>query len=290
MFYLIHQGGKVASQTLEATIARSDPTAKIERHHFLWHENLSVIDAVCDRSGPSVHTAQQRQQTNMARAAMEAFRKEHPRNVVVLSGFRDPLDHVISKFFQNLSEYCPSSSSPAAGEDYDRVRFDVEVDRVIEVFKNQVATYLEKRRAGSDARSLLETFWEVRYALHIEDWFEIEFKPLHRVDVYDVEFGSKPFVQFEAADRRFVFYRMETLRGALERLLEALPLPRPATIVNLNVATEKEYAVLYRRFRERFSPTPGMMAYYYGGRFFEHFYGDTRPLYSEGRRGLEIAV
>jgi len=283
MLYLIHQAGKMASQTLEATIRLSDPSAKIERHHFLLPENLADIDAICDASGSAEHIEQQRYQTRVARAALAALKGEDPDRVWVVTGVRDPLDHVISKFFQNISEYYPSYTSPAAGEVYDPARFDVQVDATIDVFKRQVGSYFEIRRAAGGKSLPLATFWPVRYAWHLSEWFEREFKPLHDVDVCDIQIGTEPFVHVRAERRHFVLYRMETFRDALPSLLKQLPLPGAIHLSNQNVSAEKDYAVLYRRFRERFEPTDEMVEYYYGGRFFDHFYGNTAPLYKKGR-------
>lgn len=281
MLYLIHQGGKVASQTLEGTIAASHPGAAIERHHYLRPENLDALDRICDRAGENPHAAQQRHQTTVARRALEVLAQEDPRSVWVISGFRDPLDHVVSRFFQNLSEFCPSHSSPQPDEAYDADRFDVEVDRVITLFNQQVEDFLSKRWEGMDMASALEKFWSVRYAVHMDAWFEFEFKPVHNLDIYDIEFGSKSFVTLASDRGNFVFYRMEGFRESLPALLAALPLPKPAQILNRNVGAEKEYAVLYRRFRERFVPSQSMLAYYYESRFFRHLYAGAAPIYGD---------
>ncbi len=205
----------------------------------------------------------------------------------MLTGFRDPLDFAISAFFQNIAYLYPSYSSPAPGESYNPDRFDVEVDKVIVAFKTEVAGYLERLRTGVGVRNLREL--ELRIKLHnLGDWFDRELKSVFEIDAYDIAVADRPFVRFSSQKGNFLLYRMETLSESLPALLAQLPLSPHLRVVNVNRTTEKDYAVLYRRFRERFTPTAEMMEYYYGGRFFRHFYGDAEPLYQEHREGNRL--
>jgi hypothetical protein len=284
MFYLIHQAGKVASQTLEVTICLTDPKARVERHHYLVPDNLAEIDRLIANEPETPQLQTLRKQTSMALQALIALAQTDPRDVFILSGFRDPLDFAISAFFQNLELYCPSYSSPHPGEDYDRGRFDVEVDRVIGIFKDEVKAFLARNHAGIEPRNVKEL--ESRRKLqNIGGWFDREFKPIAGVDVFQIEIGSGPFVCFSTPRARFLIYRMETFRANLAAIVSQLPLPEPIKISDQNLGSDKGYAVLYKRFRQRFVPTAEMMEYYYGGRFFAHFYPGARPLYSPERIG-----
>ncbi|MGA3039117.1 MAG: putative capsular polysaccharide synthesis family protein [Vulcanimicrobiaceae bacterium] len=287
MLYLIHQGGKVASQTFEGTIANADRAAFIERHHFMYPPNLDALTRIA--AGNDVHAQQQQKQTALARAALEVMKRERG-SIWVVTGFRDPLDHAISRFFQNLDEFCPSYSSPSPGESYDRDRFDVEVDRVIGIFNEQVDGFLRNHEGDASIAALLERFWSARYAIHMAKWFDFEFKPLHGLDIYDVDVGSNAFVTTSHDGSNFLFYRMEGVHKVLPSILEALPLPRPIPVVSRNVGEEKDYGVLYRRFRQRFAPTAQMVSYYYDTRFFRHLYPGVKPLYETGTIGMTTSV
>lgn len=289
MFYLIYQPGKVASQTLEVSIARSDPSARVERHHYLEPGNLAEFERVSELEGSGSAVEATRTQTEAARPVLAAVAREDPRNLWVLTGFRDPLDFAISAYFQNLSDFCPAYNSPAPDENYDPVRFDAEVDRVIDAFNAEVAAYLQRVRLGLPVRNVRELELQIKLR-NLGDWFDLEFKPVFGLDVYDIELESKPFVRFSNERGNFLLYRMETLREALPALLAELPLPAKAKLVDQNLASQKDYAVLYHRFRERFVPTAEMVAYYYGGRFFRHFYGDAEPLYTVDRPGNRLLV
>jgi hypothetical protein len=288
MFYLIYQAGKVASQTLEWTIRTSDPIARIERHHHMAPEQLAEFDRLCalEKPGSKLLTEYQHQ-IAAARTAAAAFEHQDPHNAWVLTGFRDPLDFSISAFFQNLSDIHPRYSSPSPGEAYDRDRFDEEVERVIGIFNREYQAFMERVRAGNPAPGLRDR--ELRLKLsHIGEWFDVELKPFLGIDAYEYDVAGKPFICVRTKRANFLMYRMETLRESLPALLQQLPLSGSSVqLINRNIGAEKDYAVLYNRFRERFTPTAEMMEYYYGGRFFRHFYGDSKPLYQEGRRGMQ---
>jgi putative capsular polysaccharide synthesis protein len=243
--------------------------------------NLSEVERLCDAAKPSSQVQSLRKQAAEARAAMEAFAKRDPHDVWVLTGFRDPLDLAISAFFQNLSYYSRDYVSPEPGEDYDRIRFDAQVDRVIDSFRLHFDEHISRVRNGADVADVREL--DLRRKLQeIGMWFEKEFKVVHGIDVYQLDIGSRPFVHFKERDINFVLYRMETFATSAGDLIARLPLPKDASIISDNVSSTKDYAILYQRFREKFVPTSDMVDYYYGSRFYSHFYGESRPLYSIG--------
>jgi hypothetical protein len=284
MFYLIHQAGKVASQSLEVSIILSDRSARVERHHYLESRNLAEVERLCDLAPANSQNFALRGQTVDARKAMVALSQQPPENVWILTGIRDPLDLAIAAFFQNLAYYCPDYTSPAPDEVFDVSRFNVEVDRVIEAFQRQFEAFLQRTNAGAGVRDIVEL--DIRRKLqNLGDWFDREFKPVHAVDLFELQIGTAPFVRFQTERANFIVYRMETFRENFPAILQQLPLPPQIKIIDQNVADQKDYAVLYRRFRERFKPTADMMEYYYGGRFFRHCYSGVEPLYSPEREG-----
>jgi|GEM_PF-3862196 hypothetical protein len=274
MLYLIHQAGKVASQTLEVTICLSDRTARVERHHYLLPDNLAAVERLAALEPANPQAASLKMQAGRGLAALLVLAQTDPKDVFILSGFRDPLDFAISAFFQNLELFCP---------------IDAEVDRVMDVFKTEFEGFLERKRGAVAPRNIREL--EMRRKLqNMGEWFDNEFKPISGVDVYQIDFRADPFVCFRTQRASFLIYRMETLRANLPAIVSQLPLPEPIKISNQNLSSDKEYAALYRQFRERFKATPEMIEYYYGGRFFSHFYSGVEPLYSAERPGSRAFV
>lgn len=65
---------------------------------------------------------------------------------------------------------------------------------------------------------------------------------------------------------------MEQLPWGIRPLLRQLGLAPPVSIESRNVGLREEYAGLYNAFKQRFRPTSCMLNYYYGARFWSHFY------------------
>lgn len=279
MFYLIHQAGKVASQTIEVTICLTDRTARVERHHYLVPDNLSEIERLVVLEPANPQAASLKMQAGLGLAALLALAQTDPKDVYILSGFRDPLDFAISAFFQNLELFYPDYRSAS--------NLETEVDRVIDVFTTEFDGFLERKLAAIAPRNIREL--ETRRKLqNMGEWFDNEFKPISGVDVYQIDFRADPFVCFRTPRARFLIYRMETFRANLPTIVSQLPLPEPIKVSDQNLGSDKEYASLYRRFRERFRATPKMIDYYYGSRFFQHFYAGVEPLYSADRAGSRV--
>jgi len=101
------------------------------------------------------------------------------------------------------------------------------------------------------------------------------------IDVYQVETGPSEIIRLDRPPFEIVLYRFERLKTALPALLDMLEIGGSQPISNVNVAADKEYRLLYRRFRELFAPPPDMVEYYYGDRwgpYFDHFYPGAPPL------------
>lgn len=274
MLYFVHQPGKVGSQTVEASLRASDPRATTLRFHLLSRPNLEAGERVARAaSGPLAQSLAE--QIAGGRQALEVLRRHAPAETVVFSGVRDPLDFAIAAFFQNLAYFYPDYSSPLPGEQFNAGLFDAEVDRMLEAFSAEFDAF--RARAGKPVDTIRD--FVTNNAFHnLGEWYDEEFRAVHGVDVFAMDF-SKTFERFQTERGAFIIYRKESLQEALPEMLSLLPLPGPPRIVNANVSTDKPYTVLYQAFRERFDPTEEMIDYYYGGRFFRHFYSDSRPMY-----------
>ena len=103
-YYLIHQMGKVASQSVEAAF-NAFPAARVERHHYLSDANLTSLQVICELPGGDNVGAER--QLNAAIKARAELTARVELGGWVLCGFRDPLKWAVPGFFQNLSSYCP---------------------------------------------------------------------------------------------------------------------------------------------------------------------------------------
>ena len=87
--------GKVASQTLEATIRKATARpVKVERHHYLSDTELTNFEYICRLPGIEADSIDGvMHQLTLARAVRTDLDAFEPGNVWVLSGVRDPLQH-----------------------------------------------------------------------------------------------------------------------------------------------------------------------------------------------------
>jgi hypothetical protein len=264
-YYLIHQMGKVASQSVEAAIRHTFPAARVERHHYLSDANLTSLQVICRLPGAgNVGAERQLHAAITARADLIA---RGELGGWVLSGFRDPLKWAVSGFFQNLSAYCPWLT-------YKETNLRDESARLISFFN------AEFERVSSNRPPL--TFQEGLLDFKLcspERWFDREFVKFHGIDVYDYPMRSAPYLIIRKNNLNFLLYRFEDLPISFHSLLEAIGLPTDPSLsapMRLNVTKDKPVGNLYHAFCRAFMPTDEMTEYYFGGKYFRHFYGDSQ--------------
>lgn len=266
-FYLIHQVGKVASEALEATILKAiDSSTSLERVHYLAQSGVSTLDWMCSLPGIDLDSvAVVRRQADRARAVRERLQALDPARVCVMTGIRDPLEQVISSFFQDLPVYCPWI-------DHGQEIKGCEVETLIEFFNSEFDQMI--------GDSPIETFSQGLLNLKLKGqqfWFENEFTGMYDVDPYSIRMApSEPFAICAGADMQIVVYRTEALSSALDSLFCAAGLPAVAKLEDRNIGRNKTYAGIYRLFKSRFKPSTHVTDYYYGSRFYQKFYGGRK--------------
>lgn len=259
---LVHQMGKVGSQTIEWSIRQSDPRIRVERHHFLHPPNRqrravlwSASHGVPDRVRDS-----QRHQGEAARKCVEdlAAANESLR-LCVLSGYREPLAHVIAALFQNLPAVAPQLEPTA------------DLERGCRWLDDLVKEMFCRFRNGELGPDWPEPFFGLLFDLAL-DWFDGEFAPVHDFDVYSHSPGKDGLLVVDRGRTRFIIYRLETLATQFPRILQAIPgLPRVVQS-NQNLAKDKPCGALYEAFRRSFRPTEAMLEYYGNSKYYRHFY------------------
>jgi hypothetical protein len=271
-FFLGYQGMKVASMTIERAILDRRPGAAVERHHWLTAATLRAFRQTRDwMSGVGPVYDSFRHQVVMAEGVPDKLADRE--RIIVLVGFRDPLDHAISAFFQNAAFFCPWLT-------YHPALVELEVHRLIDAFNASFAGMLWRLQFNIPALTLREHLLDLKLG-GIHRWFASEFNSFFGIDVYQVETGPSEIIRLDRPPFEIVLYRFERLKTALPALLDMLEIGGSQPISNVNVAADKQYRLLYRRFRELFAPPPDMVEYYYGDRwgpYFDHFYPGVSPL------------
>lgn len=260
-YILIHQPGKVASQTVEAVFAAALPHGRVERHHALTEATLAKWEATLGRPGVEMGPPYGMDiQIANGRAARRNLHKLRGPGAWILCGFRDPMDFAVSVFFQALATNCPDLTLA-------REVHDAELQQVIARFNN------------SFLRGELQT---------PEEWFQEEIIDFYNLDIFSLAVGNLPYVVTSNGQFDFLFYRFEDLRISLPDIVARLGLKYPETVAHRNIGSEKATGRLYSAFREAFVPTIEMARFCYDTRFFRHFYGDA-PNYQSLPAGIRRA-
>jgi hypothetical protein len=152
----------------------------------------------------------------------------------VICTIRDPLSHAVSSFFQNAGARRQDISTP----------------------ERALASFLADR---------------ARLALHLR-WFERELQEHLDIDVYTQPFDRETCsVRVDAPHARVLVLRIEDLDRWEPTVSEFLDAEIRISHA-LNVAEAKEYAEVYRRFREEMSLPADLVDEALGSRLAKHFY------------------
>src|SRR5262245_46227398 len=106
---LIHQMGKVGSQTMEHSIRLSDPSIRVERHHELHPRSLKSSAMHLSLPGVPRETADslRAQLAAARRCTRELLLRKEKIRLCVISGYRDPISYLLASLFQNLRAVVP---------------------------------------------------------------------------------------------------------------------------------------------------------------------------------------
>jgi hypothetical protein len=160
----------------------------------------------------------------------------------VISPVREPIGRNVSLFFQNFERH--------TGIKYNESAFSIE--ELIRIF-------LQKSNHDGPAA-----------------WHDSCFKPILGIDVYDYEFPSSGIQVITHRNTRLLLMRCELPDSVKEPAVrEFLNLPT-LSLLNKNVADEKDYAETYKKFKEAFIAPDWYIHKMYESRFFNHFYGESQ--------------
>ena len=264
--YVIYAPGKLATQTIEASIRASDKRALVERHHFLSDEAFEEVENVLRASRDNdLEATSLSHQLEVAREAKNLLRLHDRNSTWIINGFRDPLERALSSFFQLLAYFCPNAT-------LDPEHIDADVQYISDVFYAEFDKTVQRRRHGVKARNLRE-FRADGVMTNLDDWYQRELRSVFGLDVFSLDLQG-PFHQIDCESRHMLIYRFEELREQLGRILEVLPSIEEPRVASKNETAHKPSAALYAAVKRSFVPTSEMLEYYYSGsKFFRHAYG-----------------
>ena len=242
---MIYQMAKVGSRSvlfsLEYSYARhSLPDVPI--HHI---HNLVDLDAheerarrVSDREDLEVV-----QYYKQVRRDFDSLPNQHWN---VISLVRDPVARNVGAFFHNLDHYIPNWK-------------------------------IFWKEGSLTTAEIMQVFLQDEQVHHTANvWFDVEFKSVLGIDVYEVPFNAADGYQFYANPPKvdLVIIRLEDLNRVAVPVVQKFLGIRDFKLYPSNIGDEKDYAEVYRAFKA--TPLPlDYVQQTYQSRFAHHFYTEA---------------
>ncbi len=265
---LVHQCGKVGSSTLVSTIRASAPALNVLQVHFItghylrqFRDMIGLPDTPPDFAGSTEKLLRD------AEKAREILRDEDPREICVISGFRDPLDRAVSAWAQNFRHFYPELTYADANRAGELAFLRDDFERLFDAATGPAGRNDFRSRQGE---------WLLIDSSLL--WFEREFCPAHGLKEQAIAPGNRGVRSFRHKGSLFLLYRFEALRNDMERLVRMLPLEEYRK-VDKNVSSAKPYGALLADFRGIFRPRGDIWDYYYGSHYFQTFYPGAQARY-----------
>lgn len=270
---LIYTVGKVGSSTVADSLAAHGLAASLYHLHWLTPARLAHDEAL-QRAGAARHRGTALEAHFRPRYVWrgqylcERVRRAPPGGGrwSVITLVRDPVARNVSSFFQNL---------PLLDYDY-RARLAVRsesevVGELLELFER---AYLGPEGVTDRDGDPLT-------------WFEEELAPTFGVDVYAQPFpAARGFALCESERARTLLLRLEDLDRCAGAAFEAFLGLRGFALRHQQVAEDKDYAALYRRFRAELEIPEAHLERVYASRYATHFYSDAeREAFKDRWRG-----
>ncbi len=175
---------------------------------------------------------------------------------VVVSAVRDPVARNVSSFFQNLRLFFDFDwHQRSRGEGQARA-----VGELRELFQSSFLNE-EWLRMGMDSDPLT--------------WLDTELRPALGIDVFREPFPTgRGYRIYSGTRARLLLFRLEDMDRCAGPAVEEFLGVRGFTLLPRNVASEKGYASLYRRFLDSLVLPDEYLDRMYGSRFSRHFYSE----------------
>ena len=167
---------------------------------------------------------------------------------------RDPVARNMSAFFDNLEVHVQSSND------------------VFEI-KSDIWGIEPTTLKLDDIHKLIAIFFDRFYHFDPMEFFEREIKGVLGADVYRTEFPtSSGFKIYKDKIGDILVLRLEDLDRCAEKAFEAFIGIKNLKLLKQNVSGEKNYAALYRKFKETIVFPKSYIDALYDSKYMRHFY------------------
>lgn len=234
----LYQMGKVGSKTVYESLKSSAPDLYVEHIHMM--NDLDKIEQLVrsTREQPT-GTLWQISYGREMRKRKERFYGTHR----VISLVREPVGRNVSAFFQNIEEIIPDIFVKAENGTLD---FDDLSNR----FYADSATH--------DAPAY---------------WFQNQMEPVFNVNVYQYPFPwEKGYQIIRQRNLQLLIIRVEDLNRVLPEALQEFLGINPVIIDQSNIGETKDYADIYKNFKQKNLVTTDYVNKHYSTVYANHFY------------------
>lgn len=245
----VHQMGKVGSSTLVKSLKHVEDASRLRIHytHFLSPEGLALyeqLETSAVGGWAKLPGRKKRILTKSRILSNHLYAGEFAdRSCKLISLVRDPVATNLSGFFYN-NHWWP---------------------------EDLVAHCRSERQGWQQA--LLETFLSGYPHQVPEVWFDWELKGVFGIDIFTTLFDQSAGYQiYQAANYPLLLIRLENLQELTVETISGFLGLKSFKLKRSNVAGEKWYGDLYRKFKASVELPPSYLDQMYGGRAVRHFY------------------
>ena len=272
---IIHQMGKVASQSIEATLRNTFPQNPIFRTHMLTNSTWNNVSRWLACPPLEIQQEYRKSWINQIEEGKRIRRQIEDYKRLIDAGFvtqklnvvtavREPVAITVACLFQSLTLHFPMIDFRCKIEPADKIAVDVR-----KYFLHCIKLFFNKQSMPKTPQLFQFQSWLTRRP----QFFDDELKAVFEVDVYKKTFDrSRGFHIYESKYARVLLIRVEDLNRVVTAAFNAFLGIESFNLINKNVGSQKFYKDLYAEFKKVISFPETFIDYHYLWKFARHFY------------------
>lgn len=247
---VVHQMGKVASNTVYKSLKCLEPLLPVFHTHSLNYKQIEKISKLLIYPkfvGSYEHLIDSLSLLTMLQLDL-ASTSEQKRDWKIITLVREPIDRNISAFFQNLSLEKLFPSFTTHGQICEE-----EVDQAIELFLREYSHHLPL------------------------NWLDSEIKEVFGIDTFNnAPFDhEKGFQVMEKDNYSVLIIRVEDLNRCCSEAMKDFLNISDFNLRQVNVSSNKKYSSIYKEFKKRIHLPDDYISQMYNSKYATHFYSPS---------------
>jgi hypothetical protein len=255
--HLVFTFGKVGSLAIYYALLRAG-CDDAHHLHFLSHDREKELRSELYRD---LDVAKKIADRNAELRIKIERRISNGEPIKIISAVREPVEHFISAFFENIDTVWPQW----------RTHYQEDGPATIAALRSLLMKHLDIAISGN-AETLADRQLAFIYTHH-KTWFEREMLPFFGIDVFKYDFDIRTgCITIKNGNIELLIYRFEDMPRIIEPALKEF-VGRTIPIIRENVG-EQERGAIYPEFLRSVSLRRDYLASFYESRMARHFYTD----------------